>query len=622
MRPAKRLLIALLGLIVALAIFRSEAHENDQVKVALKNRVGNAITSLTDGDLVKLTVALTNAAAQTTEVIFELAPGNKPIAKCTVPSGAKACETEGVSALGWFWGADGKSLSTRTIRAISALTKEPVTTEVRVASRPVVMVHGFMSAATTWDSYSKTGGFLAPLGLTGFAVGDGKAEGVMNTGDTAKPSGRTNTLAENAAVLGRYIVGVKNATKAEMVDIVAHSMGGIISRYYLDRLMPQRDVAQLVMLGSPHGGSDCSGLPSALGFYAPASLELRPAYLREVFNKQITHRRGVPFFMLAGNPIVESFKAPCTGVPSDVVVAKESASAITGSIVELPILHTDMTKSEEAFQKFVRGHLQKQPGEFPNEADPPSATNSVEPVQFTQVFKGRVNAGGTKELKVNLDQVAVASFALFDPSRSLDLTVRGASGNVIELKSEVNGLIKVDDPATMVHLGYGVANPKPGPWKVTLTATAKTPSNGADFALSARVVGGAVLRANASQLLPPLNQPITFTGALELPGKALTNSTIKAVIRKPDGKEEELALNGGKADWTPAETGVYGVDIVAQANAPDGSPIERTTFLSLEVQPAAEKGRRNLNLLIASAGALLLLVLWWLWRKFQRRKHA
>ena len=72
----------------------------------------------------------------------------------------------------------------------------------------------------------------------------------------------------------------------------------------------------------------------------------------------------------------------------------------------------------------------------------------------------------------------------------------------------------------------------------------------------------------------------------------------------------------------PAQTGVHGVDIIAQATAPDGSPIERTTFLSLEVQPAAEKGRRNLNLLIAAAGTLLLLMLWWLWKKLRRRKHA
>ena len=121
---------------------------------------------------------------------------------------------------------------------------------------------------------------------------------------------------------------------------------------------------------------------------------------------------------------------------------------------------------------------------------------------------------------------------------------------------------------------------------------------------------------------PPLNQSITFSGALELTGRALTNTAIKAIIRTPDGKEEELGLSGGKADWTPAQTGVHGVDIIAQATAPDGSPIERTTFLAIEVQPAAEKGRRNLNLIVIAAGALFLLVLWWLWKKIQRRNHA
>ena len=212
MRPEKLLLVALIGLIVMYAVLRSEAHENDQIKLSLKNRASNAISSLTDGDVVKLNVVLTNAASQTTEVTFELAPGNKPIGKCTVPSGAKACESEGIQALGWFWSEGGKSLSTRTIRAVSALTKEPVTTDVRVAPRPVVMVHGFMSSASTWASYSQT--FLPPIGLSGFAVGDGKAEGVMNTGDTAKPIGRTNTLAENAAILGRYIASVKTDRKS------------------------------------------------------------------------------------------------------------------------------------------------------------------------------------------------------------------------------------------------------------------------------------------------------------------------------------------------------------------------------------------------------------------------
>ena len=103
MRPGKSLLIGLLVLLALRAAWSIDALENDQVKITFKNRAGNTIVSLTDGDAVKLNLTLTDAAVHASEVIFELAPGNKPIAKCTVPSGAKTCETENISALGWFW---------------------------------------------------------------------------------------------------------------------------------------------------------------------------------------------------------------------------------------------------------------------------------------------------------------------------------------------------------------------------------------------------------------------------------------------------------------------------------------------------------------------------------------
>jgi pimeloyl-ACP methyl ester carboxylesterase len=369
-----------------------------------------------------------------------------------------------------------------------------------------------------------------------------------------------------------------------MVDIVAHSMGGLISRYYIARLMPERDVAQLVMLGSPHGGSDCSGLPSALGMYGPASLELRPAYLRQIFNGAVTERRGVPFAMLAGNAIVQNFKAPCTGVPSDIVVAQDSAAAIPGPVTTLPVLHTDMTKSPEVFERFVRPLLQRPRSQFAQVADPRASAETVVPAQFTQVASGRVPPGGSVDVEVNLDEVAIASFALFDPSRSLAVTIRGASGNVITLNARDHGLIQVDDPATLVHLGYGFDKPRPGPWRVTLQAK---PGLGADYALSARVAGGAQLRAQASELTPAVGQAVALTATLELASRTLTDVAMHAVIHGQDGRKERIDLGGSAMPlagvWRPAASGLYGVDVVAKGRSGE-LRIERTAFLAVEAR--------------------------------------
>jgi pimeloyl-ACP methyl ester carboxylesterase len=574
----------LLPIFVVACLACGFARAADDVTLWATNLAGKAVESLVDGDTIQLHAALASTARRTTDIVFRLDAVEQPIASCTIARGGKTCDTVALRALGWYWDDRGAPRPSHTI-SVETIDRSSASIQVRVAPRPVVLVHGFMSDHKTWTAYTAPGGFLARIGLKGFAVGDGNADGLINSGDITRPKTATKTLPENAAALAAYIAGVKKSTHAEMVDLVAHSMGGLISRYYVARLMQGRDVAQLMMLGSPHGGSECSGLAAALGVLGPASLELRPAYLRQIFNRGVTRRNGVPFYMLAGDPILESFKAPCTGVPSDGVVSVDSASAIPGSVTRMSIRHTDMTRSEDVFSKFVLPQLRRRPGDFANASDPQLAPESSLPTQFTQVFTGHVEAGGAAEVEVNLDQVAIASFALFDPSRSLVVTVRGASGKVIALNPEEHGLIKVEDPSSLLTLGYGFRNPKPGPWRITLRAP---PQAGADFALSARVVGGASLQARSSHLTPSRAQPVTLAAALEYPGKPLTDVSMRAVIRLPSGRTETLDLQGSaaemKAVWRAAERGIHGVDIIATARA-DGLRVERTTFLALDVQP-------------------------------------
>jgi pimeloyl-ACP methyl ester carboxylesterase len=583
------------------------------------------IDSLTDGDAVKLKVTLEKATELALVASFKFADDERLIDKCIITPGAQSCETKVTPALGWYWGKDGKGRAEREIRAESGdpdMMKFSSTVKLRVSARPVVLVHGLASNAATWAEYTKQGGYLVAIGLRGFAVGDGQAEGEMFMGDPSQPLKQTKTIAQNAEELARYVAGVKRATGAQAVDLIAHSMGGLVSRYYIDRLMGGRDVAQLIMLGSPHGGTSCANLPASLGLYLPATVELRPVYLAEVFNRQITRRHGVPFHLLAGNPIIKSFQAPCTATPSDLVVGRPSVGAITAPISESPLLHTDMTGAERIFKDFVAPRLQRQAGEFPAEADAPLPASTAGPEQFTKVFTGHVDAGGGREVVINLDKLSAASFALYDTTRSLALTVRGANGNVINLTPDANGLVEIKDPAALFTLGYGFDKPAPGAWKVTLRATEQTPGRGADYALAAKVIGGATLRARADRMVTMPDQPITILSSLELAGRALTGATIQALIRRLDGGTEEVSFTGGdekRAVWIPKESGVYAVDVVARGSTPDGLQIERADFLYFEVQPDPTRGQLTLALTIIAGITLATAIIFWLMNRRGRK---
>jgi hypothetical protein len=433
----------------------------------------------------------------------------------------------------------------------------------------------------------------------------------LDTGVITNPTGHTNTLAQNAEILGEYIGGVKQKTGAEMVDLVVHSMGGMISRYYIDRVMQDRDVAQLIMLGSPMGGSDCSVLPAALGFYLPASIEIRESYMRGVFNQQITHRKGIEFYDLGGTAINEAFKSPCTDVPNDTVVSFDSINAILLQSSKEDVIHSELTLSQTAFDQFVKPLLQKPAGSFISEPDPVPAAPAESPLDFTRVYTGHVDPGGSTELTINIEPgVSVASFALYDISRSVDTIVRGASGNIIELSPENNGFIRVEDPSTMLYLGYGFENPKPGPWKVTVQATDSTPAGGTDFAISIYFVGGAKLASDSSTLIPQLNQPVQLEANVSLNGQPLEITQAQAVIRDPEGRVETIDFPAGQtvsAVWTPREAGTHSVDVVVTALAPDGSSIERTDFLAIEVQPNPGRARITFNLVAVIVLVLLVL---------------
>ncbi|MFC8827259.1 lipase family alpha/beta hydrolase [Streptomyces sp. NPDC057137] len=82
----------------------------------------------------------------------------------------------------------------------------------------------------------------------------------------------TSDIRLAAEVLGQHIEEVCARTGHREVDIVGHSLGGLIARYYVQRLGGDVRVRTLVTMGTPHAGTAAIPLASA----HPVVRQMRP----------------------------------------------------------------------------------------------------------------------------------------------------------------------------------------------------------------------------------------------------------------------------------------------------------------------------------------------------------
>jgi triacylglycerol esterase/lipase EstA (alpha/beta hydrolase family) len=142
------------------------------------------------------------------------------------------------------------------------------------ADLPVLLVHGVMCNAGVWFGFRER---LANLGISPIYA--------MSYGP---PLASIERFAEQLAA---KIDVVLDATGARQVVIVAHSMGGLVSRAYLRRNGGSK-VGRLITIGAPHRGS-----MHAQFFPGRSLAEMRPdnAWLDEL---NVERAQGVPVVSL------------------------------------------------------------------------------------------------------------------------------------------------------------------------------------------------------------------------------------------------------------------------------------------------------------------------------------
>jgi pimeloyl-ACP methyl ester carboxylesterase len=138
---------------------------------------------------------------------------------------------------------------------------------------PVLIIHGYLATRGSLHLLERH------LTMRGLIVMSYPLGGLINVGD----------IRDSAGLIARKVESIVAQTGIARVDIVGHSMGGLVGLDYLKRLGGRHRVRRLVMLGTPTQGtwSALFGLVTApLGL---ASLQLLPGspFLRELAERPL-----------------------------------------------------------------------------------------------------------------------------------------------------------------------------------------------------------------------------------------------------------------------------------------------------------------------------------------------
>src|SRR5262249_11740291 len=102
--------------------------------------------------------------------------------------------------------------------------------------RPIILVHGYTQNRT---NFLWLGRRLRRLGHGPFFAFDYQSFGPIEA---------------SARSLGELVEKVVESTGAERVDLVCHSLGGLVARAYVDLQGGHRRVGRVITLGTPHRG--------------------------------------------------------------------------------------------------------------------------------------------------------------------------------------------------------------------------------------------------------------------------------------------------------------------------------------------------------------------------------
>ena len=337
--------------------------------------------------------------------------------------------------------------------------------------------------------------------------------------------------------LAEEIEVIKEKENVSKVDIVAHSMGGLVARAYIESGdfggdLYKNDVRKLIMLGTPNHGVIWAWLSKLIpGWEAERQMIPYSAFLNVLNHGCAKCKTGedeinqeVEYYTIAGD---KSWIGH-----SDGFIPVESVKLSNVRNFIYPVTHSELRTDYEVYQKvkeILLGNI--------------TSSHEKDPVpQQLPVVSGKIYPGEEKSHEILISNATSVAFCLYWSEGDLNFTLTTPNGTLIDTstaESDVN-ITHFRDPELILD-EYIIENPEQGAWKVNINAV-NVSEEGENYTVLTLLETNITLSLSLQKYQYDPNEPINITANLTYGSEAITNASVTAKIKRPDDTTEKITL--------------------------------------------------------------------------------
>ncbi len=419
--------------------------------------------------------------------------------------------------------------------------------------------------------------------------------------DLGTLSGGTPSLYLNAKCLRNQIEYVATQNP-QPITIIAHSMGGVVSRAAIRDLEPEVKVGALFTLGSPHAGIPIDSIVTnppfsniCISHVAICEMAYSKMFNYNHVNKNLSY---IDYYFIGGNGgtgfISKILQAAGGGETNDGLVGQESAVGWAYSIggftsnwadASIPFqYYTDETHPARSTPEKAYYVGQNDPGNTiggikysdsylcikalwqgqtlssnncsPATPQQPLEANSQQEYSFTDIDTGSLAANEVTSVQISSDTAnPILFYVNWNGGNAPSVTLTRPDGQVIDPTYAEAHPAEVtyetgtgaENPEAAPYIGYYLTSGQIGSWIINITATDAIEYQAFGMLESSNII----LNAQTDNDSYQINQVATITATLNNNGAGLPGATVIASLDRMDGIQDAVSLSD------PDNDGIY-----------------------------------------------------------------